>query len=124
MNFVQNWLKAPGIPFPVTLFLYIVIAFGVLLGLPALLGNGMMETHTVGWGGRELGVGIGAILAAVMRNAVAYFIIFVIGIFRELSDVLEALAETPANMTSAVMISFFIVCGIVSAYYSYRAMKA
>jgi hypothetical protein len=103
------------------LYLCLIILIGVALGVPALIGNGLMEPHTVGWGGRELGIAVGAILALILRSPAAYFVIFVIGIFREISDVLEALAETPTNTTSALMIAVFIVLGAISAWFSYRA---
>lgn len=53
MSFINERVKAPGVPIWVTLYLLVVIGFGVILGIPALLDNGMMETQTVGWGGRE-----------------------------------------------------------------------
>ncbi len=124
MSFVQEKVKAPGVPLLVTVYLFVVIGFGVVLGIPALFGNGLLETHTVGWGGRELGIAIGAIIAFLLRSPIAYFIIFVIGLFRELSDMLEALDETPANTTSAVQIGIFIAIGAVCAWYSYRAMRS
>ncbi len=123
MNFVQERLKAPGVPLLVTLYLFVVIGFGVVLGIPALFGNGMMETQTVGWGGRELGIAIGAIIAVVSRNAMAYLIVFVAGVFRELSDALEALAERPANTASAVMIGVLGLVGALCAWFSYRGLR-
>lgn len=124
MSLIQDKLAVPGIPFWVTLYLYLVICIGVVLGIPAMLGNGFTEAYTIGWGGRELGVAVGAILAAIYRKPVAYFVIFVIGVFRETSDALEAFAETPPNTTSALMISAFIIIGAICAWLSYRAMKA
>ncbi len=124
MSLVQNRLKAPSIPIAVTAYLCLVIAIGVVLGTPALFGGGLMETHTVGWGGRELGIAIAAIIALILRSPAAYLVIFVAGIFREVSDALEALAETPANMMSAAMISVFIVLGLICAWFSYRAVQS
>ncbi len=124
MSFINERVKAPGVPIWVTLYLLVVIGFGVILGIPALLDNGMMETQTVGWGGRELGIAIGAIIALLTRNPMAYTVIFVAGVFRELSDMLEALAETPANTASAVMIGALGLVGAVCAWFSYRAAQA
>jgi hypothetical protein len=123
MSIIQDKLRAPGVPFWVTMYLYLVIAIGVVLGTPALLGSGLMELHTVGWGGRELGVAVGAILAALYRSPTAYVVIFVIGTFRETSDALEALAETPPNMISAALIGGFILMGLLCAWFSYRATR-
>lgn len=123
MTFINNHLKVPGISLWVTVYLFIVIAFGVVLGIPALFGNGLLDAHTIGWGGRELCIGIGAIIAAVMRNAVAYMLIFIIGLFRELSDMFEALDETPSNTTSAVQVGIFLAIGAVCAWFSYVAVR-
>ncbi|WP_299155094.1 hypothetical protein [uncultured Tateyamaria sp.] len=120
----KNKLSAPGVPIWATVFLFIVVVFGFVLGVPALLGIGLMETHTIGWGGRELGVAVGAVISAILRNPTAYFLIFVIGIFRETSDALEALAETPPNTASVIFIGIFVVIGAASALVSYRAMRA
>lgn len=83
----------------------------------------LADTQTIGWGGRELGVAVGAIMALFMRSPIAYLIIFVIGTFRELSDLLEALDETPANTTSAVSVGVFLVIGIVCAWFSLVAVR-
>lgn len=123
MSTLAEKLKAPGIPLWVTAYMFVVIAFGVVLGIPALFDNGFAELQTVGWGGREFGVAVGAILAVAMKTAHGYFIIFVIGIFRELSDALEALAETPANTASAVMVAVFIVIGAACAWRSLLAIR-
>lgn len=124
MTNLKNRLSVPGIPIWATLFLLIVIAFGFVMGIPAFLGSGLMETHSVGWGGRQLGVGVAAVIAAVLRNPTAYLLIFVIGIFRETSDALEALAETPPNIASTIFIGVFIALGLASAWVSYRAMTS
>ncbi len=121
-NSLQRWFSPPGISIWVTVFLWIVIAFGFVLGVPAIFGAGMMETHTVGWGGRELGIGVAALVAAMLRNAYAYLIVFLAGIFRELSDALEALAQMPPNLDSAAGISVFTLIGALCAWASYRAL--
>lgn len=71
-----------------------------------------------------MGIAIGAIIALLTRNPMAYTVIFVAGVFRELSDMLEALAETPANTASAVMIGALGLVGAVCAWFSYRAAQA
>lgn len=117
-------IRVPGVPIWATLYMLVVIAFGVILGIPALIGEGFTDLQTIGWGGRELGVAVGAIIALVLRNALAYFLIFVIGTFRELSDMLEALDETPSNTSSAIQVGVFLVIGIACAIVSYRAIGA
>lgn len=120
----MNKLRVEGVPIWATIYLLVVIGFGVVLGIPALLGEGFADLQTIGWGGRELGVAIGAILALLYRSALAYFLIFVIGTFRELSDLLEALDETPSNTSSAAMVGVFLIVGIACAAVSYRGIKS
>ncbi|WP_299154976.1 hypothetical protein [uncultured Tateyamaria sp.] len=119
----KNKFSPPGISIWVTIFLWIEIAFGFVLGIPALFGSGLMETHTIGWDGRELGDGVGALVAAFLRDAAACLVIFLAGVFRELSDALEAFAEKPDNFVSAGGVSVFMFIGALCALASYCALR-
>ncbi|MEM8923077.1 MAG: hypothetical protein AAGD35_06215 [Actinomycetota bacterium] len=123
MGALRDRIGAPGVPIWATLFLLVVIGFGLFLGIPALLGSPMMDVHTIGWGGRQTGIGIAAVLALFSRNALAYLMIFVIGIPREISDLLEALDETPSNTAAAAQIGVTIVIGVLCASASARAVR-
>lgn len=45
---MANKLKVDGIPLWVTLLLMLIIVFGFAFGVPAMLGQGLMETQTIG----------------------------------------------------------------------------
>lgn len=46
---LQDKLSVPGAPIWAKMFLCVVIAFGFVLAVSALIGNGLMEIHTIGW---------------------------------------------------------------------------
>ena len=118
-----NKLKVDGIPFWVTLFLMLIIVFGFAFGVPGMLGQGLMETQTIGWGGRQLGIAVGSVLAILYRSQVGYLIAFTCALFKETSDLLEVLAAPEPNMGMVLGFVPFIIPEIISIWFSYRATK-
>ncbi|MEM1374828.1 MAG: hypothetical protein AAGF78_10660 [Pseudomonadota bacterium] len=116
-------LKVDGIPLWVTLFLAFIVLLGVGLGAPAMLGQGLMETHTIGWGGRQLGIAVGSILAIVYRSQVGYLIVFTCALFKETSDLLEVLSVPGAGIGMVIGFVPFIGLELVSLWFSYRATR-
>ena len=121
---MKSKLKVDGIPFWVTLFLMLIVLFGFGFGLPAMLGQGMMETQTIGWGGRQLGIAVGSILAIVYRSQVGYLIVFTCAVFKETSDLIEVLSAPTPDMGMALGFAPFIGLELISLWFSYRATKA
>ncbi|MEL6377506.1 MAG: hypothetical protein AAFQ04_09955 [Pseudomonadota bacterium] len=118
----QNF-KVDGIPFWVTIFLGLIVLFGIGFGAPAMLGHGLMEMHTIGWGGRQLGIAFGSILAIVYRSQIGYLIVFVCAVFKETSDLIEVLSMPDPDMGMALGFAPFIALEITSLWYSYSATK-
>ena len=120
---MQSKLKVEGIPFWVTLLLMLIVLFGVGMGLPALLGQGVMDTHTIGWGGRQLGIAVGSILAILYRNPTGYVIVFAAHACKETGDMIETLALSGPNAATLIGFALFIGLELVSLWYSYRATR-
>ncbi|WP_420861354.1 hypothetical protein [Algirhabdus cladophorae] len=117
-------IKAEGIPLWVTLFLCLIILFGIGFGAPAMLGHGLMETQTIGWGGRQLGIAVGSILAIAYRSQVGYLIVFTCAVFKETSDLIEVMSAPVLEMGMVIGFIPFICLELASLWLSYRAAKA
>lgn len=107
-------------------FLYAIVTalIGIGIGVPALAGLGSFSPleATIGWGGRELGLGVVAVVAIYSRQSGAYLALFAGGTFRELSDILELLhsdAGIGLLASGLVTLALDIICTI----YSYKALK-
>ncbi|MEO1406252.1 MAG: hypothetical protein AAFV54_07140 [Pseudomonadota bacterium] len=101
----------------------LIVLFGIGFGAPAMLGHGLMEMHTIGWGGRQLGIAFGSILAIVYRSQIGYLIVFVCAVFKETSDLVEVLSMPDPDMGMALGFAPFIALEITSLWYSYSATK-
>lgn len=121
---MKSKLKAEGIPFWITLLLMLIVVFGFGMGVPALLGQGLMETHTIGWGGRQLGIAVGSILAILLRNPVGYVIVFTCHAFKETGDLIEAVSASGPDMATLLGFALFIGLELVALWYSYKALRA
>ncbi|MEM6588904.1 MAG: hypothetical protein AAF641_10690 [Pseudomonadota bacterium] len=120
---MKDKLKVDGIPLWVTVFLLLIILFGVGLGAPAMVGHGLMEAHTIGWGGRQLGIAVGSILAIVYRSQIGYVIVFTCALFKETSDLIEILSSQTPDMGMALGFAPFLALELVSLWYSHKATK-
>lgn len=110
-----------GIPLWVSVLLILIILLGIGFGIPAMFGHGLMETHTIGWGGRQLGIAIASLAAIIYRNQMGYFMAFICAVFKETSDLLELLSVPDPSM--GMMVSFipFISLELISLWYSFKA---
>ncbi|MEM7082492.1 MAG: hypothetical protein AAF465_07130 [Pseudomonadota bacterium] len=117
-------MKVQGIPLWVTLFLVLIVLFGIVFGVPALMGQGLMETHTIGWGGRQLGIALGSILAMVYRSQVGYMMAFTCATLKETSDLIEILSLPTPDIGMVLGFIPFIVLELISLWYSYNATKS
>lgn len=101
----------------------LIVLFGVGFGVPAMLGQGLMETQTIGWGGRQLGIAVGSILAIIYRNQIGYLIVFTCAVFKETSDLIEVMSAPVPDMGMAFGFVPFIGLEVISLWLSYRATK-
>ncbi len=68
-----------------------------------MLGMGMDASQTVGWGGRNLGLGLVAAAAILSKNLYAYVAAFVGGIGRETGDIIDSLSGAAVNMPILIL---------------------
>ncbi|MGI3187416.1 hypothetical protein [Nioella aestuarii] len=116
-------VKVEGIPIWVSLFLMLIVAVGIGLGVPAMIGQGLMETHSIGWGGRQLGIAVGSILAITYRSQIGYLIVFTCAVFKEISDLIEVLSMPDPGVGMVLGFAPFIALELVALWYSYRAVQ-
>ncbi len=86
-------LKTTGIPIWVTLALGITVLLGIGAGTAALLGQGMSPEMNISWGGRNLGLGLVALVAIWSKSHIAYLAAFAGGIGREIGDIMSSFAS-------------------------------
>lgn len=82
-------MKAPGIPLWITIVLGLIVLLSVVAGSLALAGNGMEEFMGPSWGGRNLGIGLAALIAILYKSPHAYLAVFVASIGREVGDIIQ-----------------------------------
>lgn len=117
-------MKTEGIPIWITLVLGLTVLLGVGVGGMAMLGSGMDASQTVSWGGRNLGLGLVALGAIVLKSPTAYIAAFLGGIGREVGDLLESFqAETP-NMPIVIIAVVMLVVWIIGLGYANTARKS
>ena len=121
MSVLDTYFKAPNMPVWTTFFLYFMGALGLILGLPALFGHGLMEVHSIGWGGRQLGLGIATLIAALWRNPLGYLMAFIGGFCRELGYLLEAIGGPSFGMGMLITFLMIMSAQLIAAWLSYQA---
>ena len=108
----MKMIKAPGVPLAITAFAVLMGLGGTIIGLLALIDPSSAANFIDGaddlatsWAGRNMGLGIGMLLAVVMRDAAGYAVAFAGAICRELSDVIVEF-----NVAFFVIMLIEIVC--------------
>lgn len=124
----MNFIRANGIPLWVTILIALVGVMGTFLGITALMdpttARGYIDGADVlgiGWGGRNIGLGVALIVAVLLRDANAYAAAIFGSIFRELSDVINA---WPDDTTTAIGLGIFLLVELICFIISVRAAIA
>lgn len=113
----MRFIKARGIPIPITFFAILMGIGGTIIGLLALIdptnaidfvdGADKMGTS---WAGRNLGLGFATLLAVLLRNATGYAVAFSGAIWREISDLIAGASDGGSlNIPFAVVLVIEIV---------------
>ena len=118
---MNSKIKTDGIPVWVTYFLMLIILFGIGMGAPALVGQGVMDGHSISWGGRQLGIAIGSIFAIMYRNQVGYMIVFACHALKETADLIEVLAAPNVAISMVLPFVPFIALELTALWLSFRA---
>jgi len=117
-------MKTEGIPLWVTLVLAVTVLLGVGVGGMAMLGAGMDASQSVSWGGRNLGLGLVALAAILLKSPAAYIAAFFGGIGRETGDIIDSLsAETP-NMPILILAAVMLVVWVIGLNYAFKALRS
>lgn len=114
----MTFIKANGIPLPITIFAALMGIGGTVIGVGALLDpttaidfvEGADKMGTA-WGGRNLGLGAAMLGAVLMRHAAGYAVAFFGAIWREISDLMAGLSDGGSlNVPFAVVLVLELVC--------------
>ena len=118
-------LKTAGIPMWVTIFALIVLVMGCVTGLMIMFGPGpdpsMSSSMKFSLGGRQLGLGLAAGAAVLLKSPNAYFAAFVGGLGRDLGDLIAELSKSEPSMGRIVAIAAFFIVGVLGIFYANRA---
>ena len=120
---MRMMLKTDGIPMWVTLFALIVLVFGCVLGLTAMLGRGMDPLMSVPWGGRHLGLGFAAGAAVLLKSPTAYIAAFIGGASRDVGDLIAELGKSEPSAGILIGILVFLIPGILGILAANRARR-
>jgi len=98
---------------------------GTFLGIQALIDPSSALAYVdgaeilgIGWGGRNMGLGVALVLAVFLRNANAYVVALAASLFRELSDIIGTL---PVGGATVFGLSAFLILEIICLIVSLRA---
>lgn len=121
-------MKTAGIPIWVTIFALIVFVFGCGVALMAFLGQGMdpslSTAMSISWGGRQLGLGLAAGIAVLLKTPSAYIAAFVGGVGRDLGDLTAELSKMEPNQGVVLGIVAFLVPGLLGIWFANKARTA
>lgn len=111
----MKFLRATGVPLPITVFAIVMGVAGTVIGLQALFDPTTAldfvdgaDKMGIAWGGRNAGLGVVMLSAVVLRNVFAYTAAFAASMFRELSDIVAGLSDG-GSFTSAVAVLFVML---------------
>lgn len=120
-------MKTAGIPVWITGVLGLTVLMGIGAGGMAMLGNGMQEFMGASWGGRNLGLGVAALLAILLKSPAAYIAVFCGAIGREIGDIIQlSRGDTPnwPVVILAVVLLAVWIYGILRANAARKASNA
>ncbi len=123
----------PSIPKWITIFLFFLGLFGLVIGLVELLWPAsildldleVLESESVGrgWGARNFALGLTMLVAVVLRNPYAYIVAFVGALGREAGGLIVT-ATTDGGASEFVFIVALIVLQAVALVVSSQATRA
>lgn len=114
----MKFIKANGVPIPITLFAALMGVGGTVIGVQALIDpttaidfvDGADKMGTA-WAGRNLGLGVAMIAAVLFRHSAGYAVAFSGAIWREVSDLIAGLSDGGSlNVPFAVVLVLELVC--------------
>lgn len=114
----MKFIKAPGVPLPITLLAALMGIGGTIIGIGALLDPSAAIDFVDGadklgtsWAGRNLGLGIASILAVLLRNSAGYVVAFGGAIWREVSDLIAGTIDGGSlNIPFAIVLVLELIC--------------
>ena len=120
-------LKTPGIPIWVPIFALIVLVLGCVTGLMIMFGQGpdplMGSAMKFSLGGRQLGMGLAAGAAVLLKSPQAYIAVFVGGLGRDAADMIAELSKSEPSMVKIFSIAAFFVIGALVIMAANKARK-
>lgn len=114
----MKFIKAPGVPLPITLLAALMGIGGTIIGIGALFDptsaiefvDGADKLAT-SWAGRNMGLGIASIVAVLLRNPAGYVVAFGGAIWREVSDLVAGMIDGGSlNVPFAIVFVLEVVC--------------
>ena len=125
--------RTPGMPIWVTVFALISFLVGCASGLVFLFSGGhegISDFVTVSLGGRNIGMGLAAGVAVLLKNPSAYIAAFIGGLARDLGDLAAGIVRAEAGTVSAeqmiwpsLFLIVFSIAGILSIMAANKARK-
>jgi hypothetical protein len=114
----MKFVKASGVPLPITLFALLMGVGGTIIGVSALIDPTRAidfvegaDKMGIAWGGRNLGLGVAMLAAVLLRNSAGYAVGFAGAIWRELSDVIASTTEGGSlNVPFAIVLVIELIC--------------
>jgi len=117
--------KTPGIPIWVTTFALIVFvvacasSFAVVQGL-----HGDDFGMNLSWAGRNIGLGLIAGFAILLKSPTAYIVAFIGGLSRDLSDLIGELSKPEVNPGIVIFLLIFLLAGALGLIAANKARSA
>lgn len=114
----MKYIKAEGVPLPITLLALVMGIGGTVIGIQALIDpttaldfiDGADKMGTA-WGGRNLGLGAASLAAVLLRNVAGYAVAFAGAIWREISDLIAGTMDGGSlNIPFAILLVLELVC--------------
>lgn len=114
----MKFIKAAGVPLPITLLAALMGIGGTIIGIGAVLDPSTAIDFIDGadklgtsWGGRNLGLGVASIAAVLLRNSAAYVVAFSGAIWREISDLIAGMIDGGSlNVPFAFVLVLELIC--------------
>lgn len=119
----MKFIKANGVPIPITLFAALMGIGGTIIGVQALIDPTTAiefvdgaDKMGIAWGGRNLGLGVSMIAAVLFRHSAGYAVAFSGAIWREVSDLIAGLSDGGSlNVPFAAVLALELVCLVIVA---------
>lgn len=117
-------LKTAGIPIWVTIFALIAFLVGCASGLVIVFSQGMEginESMSISWGARNIGLGLAAGVAMLLKSPGAYIVAFVGGLSRDLGDLAGGISKSEPNIGVVLFLVVFLIAGVLGTMAASKA---